>query len=104
MNLQLSGPDLERETDPEGRGDRLMAPKVYWEIASSSGRPVNDIGPVTYGRVPEGFVQIQPQNGVPPPDLVEKHLYNITLAVDGGNGVNNFFAIRDGRIVSESDR
>ena len=103
-HLQVTGPDLERESNPVGDGDRLTALKVYWELASSPGRSVNDIGPVTYGRVPDGFVQIEPRNGASPPQLVEQHLYNIRLSVEGGEGFNNFFVIRNGRIVSEADR
>jgi hypothetical protein len=102
-HLQVTGPDLEPVLSREGSGDR-SAPKVYWEVASSPGRPMNEMRSVTYGTVPDGFIQIQPQNGGPPPRLVEQQLYNFRLSVTDGDGFNNFFVIRDGKIVSESDR
>jgi len=103
-NIRVTGPDLAREPNPQGGGEHLTALKVYWEIAASSGRVMSEIGPVTYGKVPTGFVQVQPQNGASPPHFVEKHLYNVRLSVNEGQGLNNFFVIRDGRIVSEADR
>lgn len=105
-NFQVSGPDLEREPSRQGEGDRLTLLKVYWEVASSEGtdRSLDKIGPITYGKVPEGFVQIQPPNGVAPPPLVERDLYNVRFSVNGGDGINRFFAIRDGRIVAEGER
>jgi hypothetical protein len=105
-NFQVTGPDLEREPNRQGEGDRLTLLKVYWEVASSGGtdRSLDKIGPITYGKVPEGFVQIQPPNGVPPPPLVERDLYNVRFSVNDGDGINRFFAIRDGRIVAEGER
>ncbi len=104
-NLQVSGPDLEREPHPRGDGDRLALLKVYWELAPREGqeRGLDSVGAITYGKVPEGFVQVQPSSGVPPP-LVERDLYNIRLSVTNGNGINMFFAIRDGKVVAEGER
>ena len=103
-HLTITGPDPKREPKPVSGSDRLTPLKVYWEIASTQGTQMNAVGPVTYGRIPPGFVQIEPQNGAAPPQLVEAHLYSFSLSVDGGHGFNNFFTIRDGKIVSESDR
>jgi hypothetical protein len=103
-HLTITGPDLERDPKPTSGGDHLTPLKVYWEIASTPGTRMNDVGPVTYGQVPPGFVQIEPQNGASPPNLIEQHSYNFRLSVDGGDGFNRFFVIRDGRIVTEADQ
>jgi hypothetical protein len=103
-HLTVTGPDLEREPKSASASDRLTPLKVYWEIASNRGTQMSDVGPITYGHVPPGFVQIEPQDGGSPPELIEQHLYNFRLSVDGGDGFNNFFVIRDGKIVSEADR
>lgn len=104
-SFQVSGPDLERESNRQREGDRLMLLKVYWELApiAAEGRGFDENGAITYGQVPEGFVQVQPQNGTPPP-LVERHLYNVRFSVNDGDGINRFFVIRDGKIVAEGER
>lgn len=104
-NLQVTGPDLEREPNRQGEGDRLTLLKVYWELAPREGqeRSLDDVGPITYGKVPEGFVQVQPPSGAPP-ELVERDLYNIRFSVSDGDGINRFFALRDGKVVAEGER
>jgi hypothetical protein len=104
-HFQVSGPDLDREPHPQGDGERLMLSKAYWELAPSktTSRSLDQIGPITYGKVPDGFVQLQPVSGVPP-SLVEGHLYNVTFTVNNDHGINSFFAIRDGKIVAEGER
>jgi hypothetical protein len=105
-NLQVTGPDLEREPNRQGDGSRLPLLKVYWELASHDGqdRSLDQMGAITYGKVPEGFVQVQPPSGAPPPPLVERDLYNIRLSVKDGDGINRFFALRDGKVVAEGER
>ena len=104
-HLQVTGPDLEREPNRHGDGERLMLSRIYWEVAPSEGtvRSLDEIGPITYGKVPDGFVQVQPPSGAPPP-LVERDLYNVRVSVNDDLGINRFFAIRDGRIVAEGER
>jgi len=104
-SFQVTGPDLEHESNRQGEGDRLTMLKVYWELAptTAGGRGLDEIGPITYGQVPEGFVQVKPQSGTPPP-LVERDLYNVRFSVNDGDGINRFFAIRDGKIVAEGER
>jgi hypothetical protein len=101
----VSGPDLEREPHPNGDGERLMLSKTYWELApgKTTSRSLDQIGPITYGKVPDGFVQIQPVNGAPTP-LAEGHLYNVTFTVNDNHGINSFFVIREGKIVAEGER
>jgi hypothetical protein len=66
-DLQVSGPDLDREPNPHGQGDRLTLRKVYWELAprEGTGRSLDQVGPITYGKVPDGFVQVQPPSASP---------------------------------------
>jgi len=103
-NLQVSGPDLEREPNRRGEGDRLPLLKVYWELAPLDGkdRSLDEVGRITYGKAPEGFVQIQPASG-PPPPLVDRDLYNIRFSVNNGDGINRFFTIREGKIIGEGE-
>jgi hypothetical protein len=105
-HFEVTGPDLEREPHPEGDGDRLMVSKVYWEVVASpgAGRSLDEIGPIVYGKVHNGFVQVQPVGGAAPPPLLDRNLYNVTLTVNNDLGINRFFAIRDGRIVAEGQR
>lgn len=106
QNVQVTGPDLEREPYRQGDGVRVGAPKVYWELAAPEGqeRSLDEVGRITYGEVPEGFIQIEPPQGAPPPQLVERDLYNIRFSVSEGHGINRFFVLRDGKIVAEGER
>ena len=105
-NLQLTGPDLEREPNRQGDGNRLPLLKVYWELASQDGqdRSLDQVGVITYGKVPEGFVQVQPSSGLAPPPLVERNLYNIRFSVTDGDGINTFFTLREGKVVAEGEQ
>ena len=103
--FQISGPDLEREPNREGDGSRLPLLKVYWAVALPDGqeRTLDQVGAIIYGTVPEGFVQVQPSSGAPPP-LLERDLYNVRLSLKNGDGVNRFFAVRDGKVIAEGER
>ena len=104
-HFQISGPDLEREPDREGDGSRLPLLKVYWELASADGqeRTLDQVGAIIYGKVPEGFVQVQPSSGAPPP-LVERDLYNVRFTSTNGDGINRFFTVRDGKVIAEGEQ
>lgn len=104
--LRVSGPDLERESNRHGEGDRLTALKVYWELASQEGQEhtLDEIGEITYGKVPQGFAQIEPQSGNAPPPLVKRDLYNIKFSMKNDDGINRFFTLQDGRVVAEGER
>lgn len=80
----VSGPDLGRELHPQGKGERLMLSKTYWELApnGTASRTLDEIGPISYGKIPTGFVQVQPSGNLPPPPLVQTHLYNVTFTVN----------------------
>jgi hypothetical protein len=64
---------------------------------------MNQVGSITYGTVPDGFVQVQPASNELPPSLVDRDLYNIRISVKDAAGINRFFVIRDGRIDEERE-
>lgn len=104
--FQVSGPDLDREPNPGGAGDRLRLMKDYWKVVpngTTSQRSLDEIGSITYGQVPDGFVQVYPTDGSPPP-LVEPNKYNVTISPKDGRGINMFFFIRGGKIVVEGEK
>src|SRR5689334_1371182 len=53
---------------------------LYWEILPKSeyeyGRAINDVGTITYGEVPEGYIQKYPEQGEPPA-LIEGERYTV---------------------------
>lgn len=105
-NLQVTGPDLEREPH-QGDGSRLPLLKVYWELSSSHKgqyRSLDQVGAIAYGKVPEGFVQVQPSSAASPQPIVEGDLYNIRICVNDGDGVNRFFTLRDGKVIAEGEQ
>ena len=64
----------------------------------------NSHDPKTYGKVPEGFGQVQPPSGGAPPRLVERDLYNVRFSVKDDVGINRFFTLRDGMVVAEGEQ
>ena len=57
-------------------GDRAFA---LWEITAIGGHnraeSVESIGSIKYGVVPKNYLQVYPENGSPPPSLVEGERY-----------------------------
>ncbi|MFN7946362.1 MAG: hypothetical protein U0Z53_13505 [Blastocatellia bacterium] len=77
---------------------------IVWEIKSQKGYDgefVEELGPVTYGQVPPGYVQIYPEQGEAPP-LVEGERYNIRVATNNANGADKFFTLHNGKVTEES--
>ena len=91
--LRIRGPKKQREAVGEDGS-------VYWEIEpkeEGSDRKVERMGLIPYGRVPEGYLQVYPEQGQAPP-LVEGERYNIRVATNNANGVDKFFVIRNGKV------
>ncbi len=90
--IRIRGPEKQR--DAEGEDAHL-----YWVIVNKKGgdRPVEELGAVTYGQVPEGYKQKYPENGEAPP-LKEGERYNIRIATFNANGVDKYFMIRNGKV------
>jgi hypothetical protein len=90
--LRIRGPLKQREAEGE---DAFL----YWSIVNKEGQDhwVKRIGPITYGKVPEGYKQEYPESGEAPP-LIEGESYNIRVATADADGVDKFFIIRKGKI------
>jgi hypothetical protein len=96
--LRIRGPKKQREAVGEDAS-------IYWEIEpkdEDSDRNVGRLSPITYGKVPDGYTQVYPEQGQAAPPLVEGERYNIRIATNNANGVNKSFEIRQGKaVVSE---
>ena len=69
-----------------------------WILVPKQGTTASASPPITYGVVPEGFVQKVPANGNPPP-LEEGKTYGFGADTDGQPGNDIWFTIRDGKSV-----
>jgi hypothetical protein len=102
--FSVSGPVRRCETESNEHG--LLPMERYWEIAPLTDFDVSQfkkLGAIIYGRVPEGFRQVTPVNGAPPP-ICKGYPYSVQLAIRDGDGVNMLFAVYDdGKIVTEAD-
>src|SRR5258708_23818953 len=68
--LRVRGPKKQREAEGEDAS-------IYWLIKTKEdyGRYIEDLGPVIYGIVPKGYVQVYPEKGEAAPPLVEGDKY-----------------------------
>ena len=74
--------------------------EVYWEIAPIDGFEIHrfvELGPIIYGKVPNGFKQFSPKNGQPPP-ICEGGPYTVQLFIRNGSDVGTSFIVREGKI------
>ena len=90
--IRVRGPEKQRDAAGE---DAFL----YWVIVNKEGedRPVDKLGAVIYGRIPEGYRQVYPENSEAPP-LAEGERYNIRVATYDADGADKYFIIRDGRV------
>lgn len=90
--IRVRGPENQREAEGE---DAFL----YWVIVNreDEDQNVERLGPVTYGKVPQGYKQVYPERGEAP-QLVEGERYNIRIATNNANGVDKFFVIRNGKV------
>jgi hypothetical protein len=71
---------------------------VYWEIDNNgAGRTVGDLGSVTYGKVPDGYVQRYPETGAAP-KLDEGQHYYVRVTTANANGDEGYFIVLDGKV------
>jgi hypothetical protein len=81
-------------------GDRDFA---VWEIHEPDPEHarvetrVERMGSVTYGKVPDGYKQIYPENDGEPPVLVEGAKYEYWFETADANGARGYFRIKDGK-------
>ena len=80
---------------------------MLWEVwpnnLSFEDQRIWKLPPITYGRLPQGFIQKIPASGKPPL-LVEGKMYSAGGPAANANGGFVLFAIRDGKaVVVEED-
>src|SRR5215813_10741783 len=79
--FSISGPARRCETESNEHG--LLPMERYWEIVPLSDFDASEfkrIGPIVYGKVPEGFRQVTPASGEPPP-ICKGYPYSVQLAI-----------------------
>ena len=80
---------------------------MLWEVwpnnLSFEEQRIWKLAPITYGRIPQGFIQKIPASGEPPL-LVEGKMYSAGGPAANANGGFVLFTIRDGTaVVVEKD-
>ena len=93
--LRIGGPNKRRD----GVGED---PYHYWVIEfkqDGSAQSVESLSPITYGEVPQGYVQVFPSPEQPPPPLSEDELYNLNVVTMNANGARLNFAIHKGKVL-----
>ena len=75
---------------------------AVWEIkpiaGDMNGTPVEDLGSISYGVVPEGYVQVKPPRGSPPP-LTDGLKYFYEVVTTGAPWASSYFEIKNSRAV-----
>jgi hypothetical protein len=95
VSLRVGGPRKQRE----GVADE---PYIYWKIEikeNGSARHVEGLGSITYGAVPEGYIQAYPNPGMSPLPLVESERYSVRAITMNANGGITYFEIHNGEVV-----
>jgi len=99
--ITVSGPDFANPKNGEP-GSRYTKP--YWEVAPKGEYDVSRLeksGGLVYGRVPDGFRQVVPENDATPPPLPEDEILTFELRVANANGVGVRFVIHNKKSVIE---
>jgi len=99
--ITVGGPDFANPNSREA-GSRYMKP--YWEIAPTRECDIQTLkksGPLVYGRLPDGFRQVVPENGSPPLPLPEDELLGFGLRTADGPALGVRFVIHSGKVVVE---
>jgi hypothetical protein len=75
----------------------LGAPDL-WKIRPNDNNKISQLPSITYGIVPNGFIQVVPASGTPPP-LIEGKVYEFGGPADSANGGSIWFTIQGGKSV-----
>lgn len=89
-SLRVVGPSRQREAYGEDAS-------VYWMIRPKpemDPERIETLSPITYGKVPPGYMQVYPEQGEAPP-LVEKETYFVDISTNGANGVRRNFSVQN---------
>jgi hypothetical protein len=93
--LRVMGPKKQR--DIEG-----WDASAYWVIVPVNGYlngdAIEDLSPITYGKIPKDYVQRYPEQGAAPP-LVEGEKYHVLAETVNANHGAKYFFIQDGKAV-----
>jgi len=93
-SIRVRGPRKQRDA----QGEDMY---LYWVIklkGEGTERNVRDVSPVTYGIVPDGYIQAYPEHGEAPPLLVEGEHYYVQVITNYANGDDGNFTIHNGKI------
>src|SRR5262245_33007399 len=93
--LRINGPQKQREGVAE-------EPYIYWSIRfkeTGSAQKVERLGPIAYGAVPPGYIQVYPEAGQSPRPLPEEELCGVRAITMNANGDAVHFAIHRGKVV-----
>ena len=99
--LTVSGPDFDNPNSSEP-GSRYMKP--FWQIEAQTECDialVEQSGGIRYGKVPDCFRQVFPQNGVAPESLMENELFTFDLRLGNGEALGARFVIHNGKVAVE---
>ena len=69
--------------------------------ADGSARHVEGLGLITYGEIPEGYIQVYPTSGTSPAPVVEGERYHVNEITMNANGVATNFEIHNGEVVAD---
>jgi hypothetical protein len=61
--------------------------------------PIKDIGQVTYGVVPQGYMQSVPSDGSAPPPILQGTQYFFDCVTVNAPGTRGSFQLIDGKVV-----
>ena len=79
----------------------LLGAPDLWKIRPKGDNKISKLPSITYGIVPDGFVQVTPASGAPPP-LIEGKVYDFGGPADNANGGSIWFTIQGGKSVEVS--
>jgi hypothetical protein len=74
--------------------------KLLWKLVAqpnnSAGRPLRDIGKLTYGTVPDGYKQVFPEKGAPPERIVPNARYSFYCDTTNAPHAGGLFMLTSG--------
>jgi hypothetical protein len=89
--VRVRGPKAQRKAEGESAF-------IYWYFRAKGdgAKSVDEVGSVTYGHVPDGYVQVYPLEGYAP-QLAEGVVYYVRFDTANANGADGVFVIRNGK-------
>lgn len=100
VRFRVLGPKKQRE----GLGNISDA---YWEIVPAggekNGKGVSEIRSVTYGKVPDGYIQIYPEKGEAPQLIEEEHYQAVAITYNANSAIKGFI-IQNGKAIEDASR